>query len=178
MRKGEWHITVEGNNFQNVLRWSAFCAQTGIKPLWIELNDYRRQLMCAARENVSRDIHAAGFDIIRVKHEVQPTCQRLDISTHKDILPMSKFLDVPAEVAVYYECHVKFDGPFKPIMPMASRDLLRESRWYMTSRATQPFDYAALVHEACGANPDCRFAGYEYEAALIDSNPGLDKGWR
>jgi len=187
--RSEFHITVNGDPFQ----WRGWCIRNGIKPLWIELNNFNRQLMCAITGDdmrqacipqamidagdvtpYTRDIVKAGFEILRVKHEVEPG--RIDVTNHGDIA--HKFIVRELRGACYYECHVKFDGPFKPFLPMTSRDLFRADRWYATFRAPQPFDFAGFVHEMCAATPDCTYAGFEFEACLHDSNVMLDKGWR
>jgi len=158
MRHQEWHITVEGDP----VRWHDFCLRQKMKPLYIELNDFRRQLLCAAQFNPMHNIIAAcphHFRIIRVKHEVS------------HLLPGD-----PSPL--YYECHVKLDGEFNPELPMASRDLYRADRWYVTRRTQVPFlaqDFVAAVEDACD---DAKVVGWEYEACLVDTNRALDAGWQ
>lgn len=163
MRHEEFHVTVTGDPLQ----WRGFCAKQGIKPLWIELNNFNTQLMCAAAEDPSAAIAAAGWNIVRVKHEVQAP-PSVDISTH-------------SEPVLYYECHVKFDGRFQPQFKMTSRDLFRmwpgdTCRWYATRRQESPFDpegFAKFIGGMVAAN----LVEYEYEACLRDTNPGLDARW-
>ena len=156
-RHEEYHVTVEGDPFQ----WRGFCAAVGIKPLWIELSTFERQLMCAAKYDPTRHIELTGaFKIVRVKHEVSE---------------LQEF-----ERALYWECHVKLNGPFYAKAPMASRDLYRPDRWYITRREDQPFDYLEFVdwvkfHSA--AREGLTVAGFEYEAALKDTNRDLDGNW-
>lgn len=176
----EHHVTVEGDPFQ----WRGFCAQLGIKPLWIELSTFERQLMCAITRRADeaiRAINATGsFKIVRIKHEVQPhtvDCNFVETGPYIRHVP-----DV-AEVK-YYECHVKLDGPFRPAIRMASRDLFRAERWYCTLRTTQPFDPRDFVERvkfwasiADGWRGPSRVAGFEYEACVLDTNPELDARW-
>lgn len=184
----ETHITVADNGYANVRRWVDFCRAHSIKPLHIELNTLERQLMCAIRTHGRDDVNwwtgevaKAGFKVTRIKQEIQPYV--LDITTFGD--DGKKFLDVPApRDVVYYECHVKFDGPFRPFIYLSSRDLLREGRWYMTRRSRAPFDVDACVRmfTEWGASPDgwrgaSQYAGHEYEAAVLDTNPKLDQHW-
>lgn len=166
----EWHVTVTGDPMQ----WHRFLSGIKgiVKPLWIELNNFERQLMCASTVmNPSEIIMRRGFRIVRVKHEVEAPI--LDISTHS---PSS--LTPPVEGALYYETHVKFNGRFLPHLPMASRDLYRADRWYLTHRSEQPFDHMDFVRWAqqivVGSNT---FAGAEHEACLHDSNQELDARW-
>jgi hypothetical protein len=174
----EWHITVAGATADDVLRWRATCASLGVKALWIELSTFERQLMCASSYNCAQAITARGWEIIRVKHEMQPT--RLDVSTFEK---PNTFLDVPQQY-VYHECHVKLDGIFRANFPMASRDLLREHRWYATFRQVAPFDPSDFLDRITrwALIPDgwrgvSSVAGYEYEAAILDTNPNLDQHW-
>lgn len=158
MRHQEWHVTVEGDP----VRWHSLCERANIKPLYIELNNFERQLMCAAKQD-PRDFYfltnpAFGFTTVRVKHEVE------------------RILD--GETALYYECHVKFDGPFRSQFEMTSRDLYRQHRWYMTLRQEQPFEPLDFVGYAKASAPESRFIGFEYEACLLDTNKELDKRWR
>lgn len=160
-RHEEWHVTVAGDPFQ----WRGFCAANDIKPLWIELNNFERQLMCAASFNPCERIMQAKYTILRVKHEV---------SALRD-----------DERALYFEAHLKLDGPFRPEIHMASRDLFRTSRWYVTKRAHDVFNAAewmqnmlgSITSEVVNVNQRSVFAGCEYEACLLDSNPELDSGW-
>lgn len=182
----ETHITIAHNTVDDVQRWRHFCASLGMKALHIELNTFERQLMSAVHTHGNSDYYAAkvaaaGFIVLRVKREIQP--YQLDVSTFND---HGKFLDCPdPRDVVYYECHVKLDGPFRPAMQMSSRDLLREDRWYVTRRMPQPFNYREFVDMVRGwaALPDdwrepSEVVGYEYEAAVLDTNPELDTNWR
>lgn len=163
---GEYHVTVDGD---------PFCARHGIKPLWIELNNFNRQVLSASAFDPTNIIAGAGWSIIRTKFEVQPS--RIDISTHDKA---NQFIEWSVGACYYYECHVKLDGPFLPTMPMASRDLYRPNRWYCTMRHRNPFDYAGFVREVTGTVGafGSYYAGHEYEACLSDTNEGLDAGWR
>lgn len=172
-RHEEFHVTVAGDPFQ----WRGFCTAIGIKPLWIELNNLDLQLMCAANEDPTSVIEAAGWQILRNKHEVET--HPLDITSMQD--EHTRWLPEVVEGALYYECHVKLDGPFNPHFMGSSRDLFRVNRWYVTKRETRPFDPQPFV------NTIRRMAGlvrlpsvsaeFEYEAAIRDSNPDIDKGW-
>lgn len=169
----EWHVTVKGDPFQ----WRGICAQLGIKPLWIELNNFERQLMSASGfnpltiTNVSGQsvIEAAGFKVERIKHEVQPS----------DPAQLGRF--GPDDV-VYYECHIKLDGPFMPQLAMSSRDLFRDSRWYLTRRSAfsfEPSDFLRRVQQYLmrGQMYSGDIAGWEYEVAVMDTNRGIDHRW-
>ncbi len=180
MRHEEFHVTVEGDPF----RWQGFCVSHGIKPLWIELNNFETQLMCASPTDPTEFIKAAGWPIVRVKQEVAPVS--IDVTTHgvdpKDwpqilrTFPLAK-----GETALYHECHVKIDGPFISWMPMASRDLYRHNRWYVTKRQERPFDpdrFAKHVKFILDHEPGgCRIAEHEYEVCIVDSNKDIDKNW-
>jgi len=170
----EWHITVEGDPFQ----WRGFCTQLGIKPLWIELNTFERQLMCAITphmldeqectiEGLQREIERS-FKVVRFKHEVQPS----------DPAQLGRF--GPNDI-VYYECHVKIDGPFRPELAMSSRDLFRADRWYVTRRSHEAFEPTHFVRSVQDYMHRHRkpalLAGWEYEAAVRDSNPNIDRLW-
>jgi hypothetical protein len=172
-RNGEWHVTVKGDPFQ----WRGFCTAIGIKPLWIELNNFETQLMCAAHENPQKEIFQAGWEIIRVKHEVETF--PIDITCHQD--QHRKVMPEEIEGALYYECHVKIDGPFQPGFPMSSRDLYRHDRWYVTKREARPFDpgpFASVIARCINLRGKQGVVDeYEYEAALIDSNHDLDARW-
>jgi hypothetical protein len=156
-RSHEWHVTVAPSSCP--VRWHRFCEQFGLKPLWIELNNFSRQLMCAAHQDVSEDCILAGFPVIRVKHEVSSPLH--------------------GEEVLYYECHVKLDGPFRPGAPKASRDLYRENRWYVTQRETKDFSPRPFVEWVRGhpLSGELKVVAYEYEACLEDSNPELDARW-
>jgi hypothetical protein len=165
----EWHITVTGDP----VLWKNFCTAYGIKPLWIELNNFERQLMCAitspAKYTKMKGILHANpelFTIIREKHEAMPN------GTEQN--------------PIYYECHVKLDGFFLPYMGMSSRDLYRENRWYATHRQKTPFDPNDFLEYVKNCvveklpefpNSESVIAGMEYEVALVDTNPNLDKRW-
>lgn len=160
-RHQEWHITVKGDPFE----WRRFCHSFGIKPLWIELSNFDRHLMCAIDrepifESFTRilEFPTSKFEIIRIKHEVMP--------------------DGTEQNPIYYECHVKLDGTFLPYACCASRDLFRDQRWYQTLREPYKFDpkpFVDHVRESMGA--DNQIVGVEYEVALTDTNPLLDAGW-
>jgi hypothetical protein len=159
----EWHITVDADP----VRWHHFCGIIGVKPLYIELSTFERQLMCASKHNPADDIMRQGRNflgqaqIIRIKHEVAALAL--------------------GEQSVYYECHVKLDGPFDPdAEQMVSRDLYRKDRWYITKRSLSPFSAQEFVDDVRTFAIDAKhvvIAGWEYEAALIDTNPGLDARW-
>jgi hypothetical protein len=161
-RHEEWHVTVKGDP----IAWAAFCAENGIKPLHIELSNRETQLMCAASFDPRALIHEVLdenerqlFTIIRVKHEV------------------SDLLD--GEVALYWEAHVKFNGPFRVDRKGTSRDLFRthQQRWYMTHRQATPFEAEAFAARAQMMSKPSQFAECEYEACILDTNPALDGGW-
>lgn len=181
----EWHVTVEGDP----LRWHSLCGSLGLKPLWIELNTFERQLMCASswdpRVTNPRGhviIEAAGFKIVRVKHEIQPCVRKIDITTAGHYHPIYHTEQVPdPKSVIYYECHVKFNGPFTPSLPLTSRDLFRQDRWYITHRQRTPFNamaFVSLVHnQLVVEGVPFEHAGHEYEAAVYDSNSDLDASW-
>lgn len=163
-RNEEWHVTVAG---VDPVIWATWCAESGIKPLYIELSNFERQLMCAAKTDPTEMI-TDGIEedngglpsttrIVRVKHEA------------------SELWD--DEVTVYYECHVKLDGPFRVDWPNASRDLYREQRWYRTRRSLSPFDPDTFRDLAHSQSKPSSVAGVEYEVCLSDTNPGLDSRW-
>ena len=154
-RHEEWHVTVDGIT---PLAWHTFCSRYQIKPLYIELNNFNTQLMCAASIDPTNLIREAGINIVRIKHEVSTP--------------------VHGEPIVYWECHVKLDGPFHPAFGMASRDLYRANRWYATWRLPVEFDAGKFVEWVRASLPDCKFAGYEYECAILDTNPAIDEGWK
>src|SRR5688572_6411795 len=89
----EFHVTVDGDPF----KWRGLCASMNIKPLWIELNNFERQLMCAItgadmlRECVTnvgpyvKDFERAGFQILRTKHEVE--VPKIEVTTHGQVGP-------------------------------------------------------------------------------------------
>lgn len=153
-RHEEWHVTVDG---VSPLAWETFCCLNGIKPLFIELNNFNTQLMCAAKVDPSNRIREDGINIVRIKHEVS--------------------VPVFSEAQLYWECHVKLDGPFNPKIHGASRDLYRANRWYVTHRRTAAFknDFAWFIDLV--VEQGNKFAGYEYECAVLDTNPELDRGW-
>jgi hypothetical protein len=159
-RHEEWHLTVKGNP----LLWHAFCLEMGVKPLWIELNNFERQLMCAITDPVKaaavkRRIEQNGvFKLLREKYEVMPNGSE--------------------ENPLYYECHVKLDGPFIPTYRMSSRDLYRDERWYLTERWNSPFNPLRFIEQVrASLEGICKVVGSEYEVALIDTNPDLDVNW-
>lgn len=176
MRPDEWHITVTGDQHH----WRGFCTSIGIKPLRIELSTFEVQLMCAisgswvaeeygarpdaAIHALQREMMSRGFTTCRVKHELQAAAH--------EVIPD----------AMYYECHIKLDGPFDPQAAMASRDLFREDRWYITRRELAPFDPAAWVRSMRDglrhfSSSRAVIHSYEYEAAVLDTNPALDARW-
>jgi hypothetical protein len=161
-RHEEWHITVKGDP----VRWADFCREHDLKPLFIELQGGATQLMCASSFDPSillldlvDENERQLFTIIRVKHEV---------SVLRD-----------GERALYYEAHVKFNGPWRTDRKGVSRDLYRahEQRWYMTHRQATPFDAAAFGAKATVLARPSRFDEVEYEACILDTNPALDGGW-
>jgi hypothetical protein len=172
----EWHVTVEGDQHA----WRGFCTAIGIKPLRIELSTFEIQLMCAipgtwvseeygahvnpadAMVALHAEIDRKGFRVVRVKREVQVAAGE----TLAD--------------ALYYECHIKIDGPFNPQAPMASRDLFRDHRWYLTRRELSPFDHEHWVtatHIALKTQPGAQIHSWEYECAIVDTHPELDSSW-
>jgi hypothetical protein len=179
MRHEEWHVTVEGDQHA----WRGYCTALGIKPLRIELNTFEVQLMCAIPGQWFIDAFGHGMDhqacittlcgmfeqrhfrVVRVKHELQVAAG--------EVLP----------AALYYECHIKLDGPFDPCALLASRDLFRTERWYITRRAMDPFDPAVYVAGAAlglrhfSSSPCAKVIGHEYEACVLDTNPALDARW-
>lgn len=167
-RRQEFHVTVASDD---ACRWKKFCASYNaprraghLKPLWIELNNFERQLMYACSEKVIGEVILAQFRIARVKHEV-------------DVV-------FPEDTPVYYECHVKLDGRFRADLPWSSRDLYRSNRWYLTHRADRPFSALDFLEEVKRMNRGrdgfgpSTIAGMEYEACLYDSNPSLDRYWK
>jgi hypothetical protein len=186
----EWHVTVDGDPTQ----WRGWCVMHDIKPLWIELNTFERQLMCAFPGDRGRQVDRGNeraasliegihhsFNVVRIKHEVAPV--KLDVSTHSS---PNTFIETFGDVTpIYYECHVKLDGPFRPAMQMSSRDLFRAERWYVTRRQQTPFNAQEFVDMVRGwvALPDgwrgpSVVHSFEYEAALLDTNPNLDVNWQ
>lgn len=158
--ESEWHHTVKGD----VYRWLDFCSFVGVKPLFIELNNWSRQLMCASPRDLTQAIRInCDFELLRTKHEVYPPSK-------------------PDGVIVkYYESHVKLNGPFLPITGASSRDLLREHRWYVTRRQSKSFDAAVFADRVFSwlqvNHNESAIAEIEYEACILDTNPDLDKGW-
>lgn len=156
-RHQEWHVTVAPDN---VIVWNKFCRLWNIKPLYIELNNFNRQLMCAASFDPITIIREGGYEIIRIKHEVSAV--------------------LPGDTTCYWECHVKLNGEFNADAPMASRDLYRQFRWYVTKREYAPFDAQDFANYVIQSGIGCMsdVAEFEYEACLLDTNPSLDAGWR
>ncbi len=165
-RHEEWHVTVDGIS---PVAWFMVCVALDIKPLYIQLSNGRLQLMCAAKHDVSELVSRLepNIRIVRVKREVSAL--------------------EPGETALYWECHVKLDGPYEheyggsgaDPSHGSSRDLFRPERWYVTKRLPHEFDaeqFAGWVGEVLG-DYDTHRAGYEYEACLLDTNPDLDQGW-
>jgi hypothetical protein len=162
----EWHVTVENGN---PVHWDYVCRMYGIDPLFIELSDFRLQLLCTMRTPPTEPVAGEGsptfldlctlegFTVIRIKHEV---------SALRD-----------GEVALYYESHLKLDGPFRLDRKDASRDLYRANRWYRTKRSAQPFDAQEWGGIATSQSKPSKAVGLEYEAVLVDTNVALDAGW-
>jgi hypothetical protein len=177
----EYHVTVEGDPFQ----WRGYCVGANIKPLWIELNNFERQIMCAITpknlEDDCCDLDAfvkdisRRFTVVRVKKEVQPArSRRLDVRKSRRVHlltachPERDLLRVPREVG----------RQVQPRLRRASRDLFRAERWYVTKRQREPFnpdDFARLI--ANMVSYDSKFVAFEYEAAILDTNPELDARW-
>jgi hypothetical protein len=154
-RHEEWHVTVLGDP----VLWGVFCSNNGIKPLYIELNNYERQLMCACRTDPTDLIRKhPRFTIIRRKHEVNRLFEH--------------------EIPLYYEQHVKFDGRFDPSLPWSSRDLFRQRRWYLTKRWRSDFNPIYFADTAKEMATSSKLAGWEYEICVEDTNPELDARWR
>lgn len=163
-RHEEFHVTVDG---VNPIAWFDFCTNQGVKPLYIELNTMGLQLMCGLEDEKAMDVFTELFGsefpegkIVRVKHEV---------NVMND-----------SERPVYYECHVKIDGPMLINQPMASRDLYRANRWYLTRRSPNPFsaeDFFRSVQKRMENRANQKVVEFEYEVCVSDSNPGLDAGW-
>lgn len=187
-RHEEFHVTVAPSKTQTTFGltrtrnlafdWRRFCETLQIKPLWIELNTFETQLMCAAPTDPTELIIRAGYEILRFKHEVG--VEPINVSTFQDLGP--RFIPGTEPRALYYECHVKLDGPFRPDLPLASRDLYRQERWYMTHRSSAPFDGKAFVDAVMGnlrhtGDEITTLAGWEYEAAIEDTNSALDAKW-
>jgi hypothetical protein len=165
-RVEEFHVTVDG---VNPIDWFNFCSDHEVKPLHIELNTMGLQLMCALGEDPEVLIKklttyewpgAETVRVVRVKHEVNPMTAN--------------------ERPVYYECHVKLEGPMLGNIPMSSRDLYRGNRWYLTKRSANPFsaeDFYRGVVKRMDNRSNQKVLGFEYEVCVQDSNPSLDSGW-
>lgn len=153
-RREEWHVTVDATD---PITWWQFCQRQGIKPLYIELSNFYRQVMCACSFDPTELIKSNGIFVMRTKHEVE--------AKPHEVIPN----------AVYYECHVKLDGQMAVKAPKASRDLYRADRWYATKRQLTPFDPTAFIERM---HKYGRVAGFEYEACVLDTTPALDSGWR
>lgn len=166
-RRSEYHVTVEG---VEPLNWHAFCDEHGIKPLYIELSDCRIQLMCETTfdpttgptedspsftDAIMQEFPSAA--VVRIKHEVN-----VDSLT-------------PQDKVLYYEVHCKFDGDMRADRRIASRDLYRRNRWYLTTRSSQPIDIEKIKTIAPGLGKGSKFVEAEYEACIGDTNPGLDR---
>lgn len=168
-RSVEAHVTV-GN--VDPIEWFNFCHEHTLKPLYIELSNHAIQLMCA--------VAVAGPDDEFLKtlqedfREAFPQGEVLRVKVETNLM-------TPEERSVYYECHVKIDGPMRTDMPwMSSRDLYRKDRWYLTLRSPHPFDGEAFyrkVIKRLEGRATQRVVSYEYEVAILDTNPGLDAGW-
>ena len=171
MRHEEWHVTVDGIN---PMLWEAHCRAHGWKPLYIELTNGRRQLMLATPDDprceMAGYVTRGWYTLARVKHEVS------------DVLP--------GETACYWEAHYKIDGewmdsyasavPAHDFHLAASRDLYRLKRSYVTRRERHRFDPQAGVafeYVKFSLGPHRTLVGVEYEACLLDTNPGLDDFW-
>lgn len=183
----ELHITVTGDQHQ----WRGFCTRLGIKALHIELSTFERQLMCAIpgswwvneygkdvpvvaiSHSLTNEMHRAGFQVVRVKHEHQAEIvEVVGIVNHLQREPEQTY------GVKYYECHVKLDGEFMPYLQMTSRDLFRDERWYCTLRQATPFNPRDFVdHVRNSTRGHAVIAGWEYEACVLDTNPELDARW-
>lgn len=171
-RHEEYHVTVDGID---PIAWHAFCSDQGVKPLYIELSTRNLQLMCALKslpaEGASdaptfsdfTDAIAASFPEVRIVRE------KFEVNVmNQDERP------------VYYECHVKIDGPMLFNFPMASRDLYRQARWYVSKRSRNPFDADAFYRQILKrfeGRANQKIVGYEYEVCVRDTNHALDAGW-
>ena len=161
-RGEDWHITVEG---VTPIAWLNACAEYGVKPLMIELPDGRIQLMSETGLDPAPFLEMltkAGVKVVRVKHEVTALRE--------------------GERALYWEVHVKFDGPYRADRKGASRDLYRSlggvrGRWYLTRRSPVAFDATEYLDRAAMLGKGSLFVGAEYEACLSDTNPALDADW-
>lgn len=161
-RREEYHVTVEDID---PIDWYNFCHEQGVKPLFIELNTMGLQLMCAMDVDPDEMINLLGTEhpnakVVRVKHEVN--------MMNEDERPK------------YFEAHIKIDGPMIHTMPMASRDLYRATRWYLTKRSPNPFDaksWFESVVRRMEPRGNQKVVGYEYEVCVADSNPSIDAGW-
>jgi hypothetical protein len=161
-RLEEFHVTVED---VNPIDWFNFCHEHSIKPLHIELNTLGLQLMCATDSDPAEliELFQAAFPegkVARIKHEVN--------------------LMTAEERPVYYECHVKLEGPMLGNIPMSSRDLYRGNRWYLTKRSASPFsaeDFYRGVIRRMENRSNQKVLGFEYEVCVQDTNPSLDSGW-
>jgi hypothetical protein len=182
----EIHITIDtrGREESTIHAWYNFCQQHKIKPLAIELlgGSPRQpiQVMCAApandpnvRRNLRQAVVAAGFKVSRYKHEVSA---------------------VPAGYQpLYWETHITLDRKptSYPHLWGLSRNLFNPSRrFWLTIR--QPILCDWPVHEHFGSCCDhvkCLSSNLDHlqdlpgyqkhvlEAAVIDTNRGLDHGW-
>jgi hypothetical protein len=161
-RQEEFHVTVEG---VDPIDWYNFCHEQGVKPLYIELNNMNLQLMCAMKVDPDEMIELFGTSfpdakVVRVKHEVNVMNAE--------------------ERPIYYECHVKIDGPLLANIPMSSRDLYRGTRWYLTKRSVNPFsanDFYQGVIKRMENRSNQTVVGFEYEVCVRDTNPSIDSGW-
>jgi hypothetical protein len=147
------------------MSWHAFCtSERNVKPLYIELPNGELQLMCQMSDDPDPSFleacEDAGFKIVRIKHEVNQL--RDD------------------ETALYYECHVKVNGPWMKNIAMISRNLYRAGRWYITRRLESPFDgqqFSDLCRLRLDKSKYQKFDGFEYEIVVEDTNPDLDARW-
>lgn len=183
----ELHVTIDqhGANPRVEKDWVQFCESMGIKPLHIILcrdqSYYPTQLMCAAnvtdRPALLKDlryfVEEAGFKIIRYKHEVS--------AVPRGYQPL------------YWETHVTMDRrPYNfPRSWGLSRNLYNpKERYWLTIRRPTLCEYP--VHKAFGSmcpHTHCLPANLDHlqdlpgyvkhvlEAAIVDTNKGLDRGW-
>lgn len=163
-RHEEFHATIEGID---PIIWHRICLDNGIKPLYIELSTRNLQIMCAMHADprqpegdlvpFEQAIKDEGGKIVRLKREVSELAE--------------------GETPIYYECHVKLDGPVRWDRRNVSRDLYRVDRWYVTKRSPSPFNAEEYVKLTAGMTKGSKIAGFEYEICIEDTNPSLDLGW-
>lgn len=183
----EIHITIDTSwrETKTIHAWCEFCREHKIKPLMIELlgNNPRHpiQVMCAApandsqvRRTLRQAVLDAGFVITRYKHEVS---------------------DVPdGYQPLYWETHITLDRrpDHYPVFTSGlSRNLFNPQRkFWLTIR--RPVLCHWPIHDRFGSmcpHDSCLpsnldhlqdLPGYQkhvLEAAVVDTNRGLDRGW-